>query len=385
MLPCQHTFCRKCLQDIVSSKQELRCPECRILVKLRVEDLPSNVLLMRILGGLKDVLPNKENVIVYSPPSGPERVANSPQTPPVTKPDVDSTPQPQLPAQQIISRPVLGAPLPHKYLPQNVCHAKALFDFQSNISGDLAFKKGDVIVLRRRVDQNWFYGHLNGREGAFPVNHVQIIVPLPVPQCRAVFDFRMGPNEEEGCLSFSKGQIISVLRRVDQNWAEGRIGECIGIFPINFVEMNSLAKQLMGGDKETGRGSLGEAMTTAAQVATPPTAIDPNTSAPQRLPPMPAKRETHNYPVVRRAPANANLLLQGTNNNAAAVRRHSAEILNPVVSTPPHASIAEANRKSMISLSAAGESPRLLPYVAVFSYKPQKPDELELIKGGKWW
>lgn len=370
------------LQDIVSSKHELRCPECRILVKLRVEDLPSNVLLMRILGGLKHDVPNKE--IVYSPPPSacPERVPNSPQTPPVTKPDADSTPQPQLPAQQIMSRPVLGAPLPHKYLPQNVCHAKALFDFQSNISGDLAFKKNDVIVLRRRVDQNWFYGHLNGREGAFPVNHVQIIVPLPVPQCRAVFDFRMGPNEEEGCLSFSKGQIISVIRRVDQNWAEGRIGECIGIFPINFVEMNSLAKQLMGGDKESGRSSLGEAMTTAAQAPTPPTAIDSNTNAPQRLPPMPAKVETHNYPVVRRAPPHANLLLQGMNNSSA-VRRHSAEILNPVVSTPPNASVAEANRKSMISLSAAGESPRLLPYVAVFSYKPQKPDELELIKGGK--
>lgn len=100
-------------------------------------------------------------------------------------------------------------------------------------------------MLRKRLDINWFIGECNGREGTFPVNYVQIIVPLPVPQCKAMYDFRMGPNEEEGCLTFTKGAIINVFRRVDLNWAEGRIGDAIGIFPIAFVQMNDLAKQLM--------------------------------------------------------------------------------------------------------------------------------------------
>lgn len=75
VLPCQHTFCRKCLevssddeiqkfvcdcecisftcfQVIYASRQELRCPECRILVDTKIEDLPPNVLLMRILEGM---------------------------------------------------------------------------------------------------------------------------------------------------------------------------------------------------------------------------------------------------------------------------------------------------------------------------------------------
>lgn len=33
VLPCQHTFCRKCLQEILHKHKELRCPECRVLGK----------------------------------------------------------------------------------------------------------------------------------------------------------------------------------------------------------------------------------------------------------------------------------------------------------------------------------------------------------------
>ncbi|KAK1797525.1 hypothetical protein P4O66_000819 [Electrophorus voltai] len=53
VLPCQHTFCRRCLENIVSSRHELRCPECRILVDCGVDDLPANILLVRLLDGIK--------------------------------------------------------------------------------------------------------------------------------------------------------------------------------------------------------------------------------------------------------------------------------------------------------------------------------------------
>ncbi len=54
VLPCQHTFCKGCLKAIVASRQELRCPECRRLVTENVDELPGNIMLIRLLDGLKD-------------------------------------------------------------------------------------------------------------------------------------------------------------------------------------------------------------------------------------------------------------------------------------------------------------------------------------------
>lgn len=66
-----------------------------------------------------------------------------------------------------------------------------------------------------------------------------------MPQCVALYDFKMSVEDEKDCLTFSKGAVVTVIRRVDENWAEGRLSERIGIFPISFVEMNSAAKHLM--------------------------------------------------------------------------------------------------------------------------------------------
>lgn len=53
VLPCQHTFCKPCLQGILKSQNELRCPECRTLVFCSIDELPSNLLLIRLLDGVR--------------------------------------------------------------------------------------------------------------------------------------------------------------------------------------------------------------------------------------------------------------------------------------------------------------------------------------------
>lgn len=36
--------------------------------------------------------------------------------------------------------------------------------------------------------------------------------------------------------------ILTVIRRVDENWAEGMLGDKIGIFPISYVEVRKLKR-----------------------------------------------------------------------------------------------------------------------------------------------
>eukprot|EP00058_Branchiostoma_floridae_P000674 XP_002586162.1 hypothetical protein BRAFLDRAFT_109858 [Branchiostoma floridae] len=47
VLPCQHTFCQDCLQDLASRKVPLRCPNCRQQVRLPLQGvtgLPDNIM-----------------------------------------------------------------------------------------------------------------------------------------------------------------------------------------------------------------------------------------------------------------------------------------------------------------------------------------------------
>ncbi|XP_078267419.1 uncharacterized protein LOC144599995 isoform X2 [Rhinoraja longicauda] len=139
VLPCQHTFCRTCLQQISHSHKEVHCPECRSPVTCSIDDLPANLLLVRLLDGIR-----------YGQ-------TNARPTPP--------------PADQ------------HQ-----------------------------------------------GSGPSEPVNSLHSgLVKTPPPA--------HGPLEQNN--------ILKVIRRVDENWAEGKLGDRVGIFPVSFVEMNSTAKQLL--------------------------------------------------------------------------------------------------------------------------------------------
>ena len=50
-----------------------------------------------------------------------------------------------------------------------VGNAKALYDFDSALLGDLAFKAGDVIaLLMSDKSEDWWIGTLRGKTGIFP-------------------------------------------------------------------------------------------------------------------------------------------------------------------------------------------------------------------------
>ncbi|XP_051166365.1 E3 ubiquitin-protein ligase SH3RF3 isoform X1 [Leptopilina boulardi] len=240
VLPCQHTFCKKCLEEIVSTHRELRCPECRVLVDAKIDDLPPNVLLMRILEGMRNATPKGIKTPSKSN-NGPQRLFGGHQVAPAL---TINTNQPVVLAVDPSRHTNVAAKQVHLH---NQPYGRAIYDYVSKVPGDLSFKKGDIVVLRKKIDNNWYFGECGTNHGVFPLSYIQVMTPLPphVPQCKALYDFRMSNDDEDGCLTFNKGEVISVIRRVDENWAEGKLLDRIGIFPLAFVELNSVARALM--------------------------------------------------------------------------------------------------------------------------------------------
>nr|XP_042717341.1 E3 ubiquitin-protein ligase SH3RF3 isoform X3 [Chrysemys picta bellii] len=238
-LPCQHTFCRRCLESIVSSRHELRCPECRILVGCGVDELPANILLVRLLDGIRQrprgsgsgspTAQGSAAAAAAAPGSGGSDSAGSPAYHPAA-----ATGSPSAAAASRSA--LLGKSI--SQLP----YGKALYTYEGKEPGDLKFTKGDIIILRRKVDENWYHGELNGNHGFFPASYIQCIKPLPQapPQGKALYDFEIkDKDQDKDCLTFTKDEILTVIRRVDDNWAEGMLGDKIGIFPILYVEDSS--------------------------------------------------------------------------------------------------------------------------------------------------
>lgn len=88
-------------------------------------------------------------------------------------------------------------------------YGKALYTYEGKEPGDLKFNKGDIIILRRKVDENWYHGELNGNHGFFPASYIQCIKPLPqaLPQGKALYDFEIkDKDQDKDCLTFTKVQ-----------------------------------------------------------------------------------------------------------------------------------------------------------------------------------
>lgn len=57
--------------------------------------------------------------------------------------------------------------------------ARGLFKFEGQTDQELSFSPGESILLLRRVDENWLEGELNGKVGIFPSNRVRIELGSP--------------------------------------------------------------------------------------------------------------------------------------------------------------------------------------------------------------
>ncbi|XP_050326275.1 serine-rich adhesin for platelets isoform X14 [Bactrocera neohumeralis] len=121
--------------------------------------------------------------------------------------------------------------------------ARALYNFQGQNARELTFKKGDIIYIRRQIDRNWYEGEFNAMIGLLPVSYVEVVNKETARQqpkkpsegqARAKYNFQAQSGIE---LSLNKGELVTLTRRVDDNWFEGKIANRKGIFPVSYVEV----------------------------------------------------------------------------------------------------------------------------------------------------
>lgn len=178
--------------------------------------------------------------------------------------------------------------------PYALGQARALMSLHAQLSEELDFREGDLIIITDRPEPGWFEGELDGHRGIFPEGFVELLGPLRSPQepvdCQylnedskqftyedtydaeeveeegieegevflteeekqkepfieeehkeeggvygvALYEFRaMEPGE----LDFDVGDRICVVNTLEDGWLEGELRGQRGIFPHRFVKM----------------------------------------------------------------------------------------------------------------------------------------------------
>ncbi|XP_060066917.1 uncharacterized protein LOC132547177 isoform X3 [Ylistrum balloti] len=285
--------------------------------------------------------------------------------------------------------------------------AKALYNFSSQNPRELGFRKGDIVYLIRQIDKHWFEGERHGRRGIFPINYVEVLTSIEAAQAAAQqsegqavakFNFSGQTNVE---LSIRKGDQITLLRRVDDNWFEGRIGHKQGIFPVQYVEvlkdpstpLVTPAPSVIA-TPMTGRGTPEMLSPVSIDVPTPPPqpspgAFSPKSSSMSQYPysPKPFTQSlSHSSPKLDGGgnPTHFNSLPAGLNSvPGAQTNGHHQSFQNVGLSASfsPSKSSGPIDNNLDYRPKVTDDDLATSSYKALYAYKPQNDDELELWEG----
>ncbi|XP_078470480.1 dynamin-binding protein isoform X1 [Lampetra planeri] len=159
-------------------------------------------------------------------------------------------------------------------LPANALgRARAIMGLAAQMEGELDFREGDIITITGIPEEGWYDGEIDGRRGTFPEGFVELLKPLkkmnvkdhcqdeelldsdqstlcgseygPLSQHNvdeneiyavALYDFKA---IEAGELDFRKGDRITIVQELEDDWLEGEVRGCRGIFPIRFVKLEA--------------------------------------------------------------------------------------------------------------------------------------------------
>ncbi|XP_051897702.1 sorbin and SH3 domain-containing protein 1 isoform X25 [Pristis pectinata] len=276
--------------------------------------------------------------------------------------------------------------------------ARAKFDFKAQTLKELPFQKGDIVYIYRQIDQNWYEGEHHGRVGIFPRSYIELLPPteraqpkkapplqvLEYGEAVARFNFTGDTHVE---MSFRKGERVTLVRRVDENWFEGKISGTNrqGIFPVTYVEVIKRPRVKNAVDYPDPPGSYSSGHSSASSP-------QPNSRSDSGI----GGRFARSPVVFSDSPVN-------TLNSASLVETVCNEIMNIAeksvhycsnLSHPLHSrhkvSPHDSKQSFIISHQPQGQqrgsslersqTPTTL-FQALYSYIPQNEDELELREG----
>nr|XP_026652756.1 E3 ubiquitin-protein ligase SH3RF2 [Zonotrichia albicollis] len=213
VLPCQHTFCKPCLQRILKSQKELRCPECRTLVLGSIEQLPSNLLLIRLLDGVRcgqnaGRFGSVQRSGVLSSPASIRRVPRGLQ----------------LHQHRLATNPRIHM--------EGVPRARALYSYRGHNPGELRFNKDFVFSVSFLPQVYPAPGALGPPAAIVTLPHLQHHGPAYL--CVALHSYAAhGPDE----LELQKGEGVRVFGKEQDGWLRGMslVTGRVGLFPSNYV------------------------------------------------------------------------------------------------------------------------------------------------------
>ncbi|XP_006864456.1 PREDICTED: vinexin isoform X2 [Chrysochloris asiatica] len=254
--------------------------------------------------------------------------------------------------------------------------ARLKFDFQAQSPKELTLQKGDIVYIHKEVDKNWLEGEHHGRLGIFPANYVEVLpadeIPKPIKQptfqvleygdALAQYNFKGDLDVE---LSFRKGERICLIRKVNENWYEGRISGTgrQGIFPASYIHVCREPRLRICDDSPQLPGSPHP--TTTAHLARNPS----SPSTPRRTTdPTDWRGQT--------SPRNTGFSFPTQEPRLQSQRLNTPE---PALSHPRGTSHS-------LNLGVSSSNTTQIhwtPYQAMYHYRPQNEDELELWKGDR--
>ncbi|XP_061584856.1 vinexin isoform X3 [Cololabis saira] len=335
--------------------------------------------------------------------------------------------------------------LPPKKDDKKMKAARAKFNFAAQSPKELPLQKGDIVYIHRQVDANWFEGEHHGRAGIFPTSYVEVLAPTEKPtpiksptlqvldygEAVALYNFNADQPVE---LSFRKGEVISITRRVDDKWLEGRISGTSrsGIFPDSYVQVNKMPRTKYSTDEYSpgpmspispGPQSPGRPLRSPCPLSPSPSSsftptslsptpehstIKPSSPVPYGSPASQSRSPTQTLLSNHKPNFTSNTASPNNQNNhwAATHSAHQSTTVRAV--SPPTQSSASVHRAgaspastsrypdpSQGAITNQGARPNAhvtsnnlgstagqnRPYKAVYNYRPQNADELELKEG----